>query len=291
MATAMRLLAYIPSPSKGILHLGPIPLHAYGLCLAIGVLVAATVAEKRWEAKGGQPGVIGEIGVGVVVAGVIGARVYHLFTGYDWKTGGIAGTVKIWQGGLSIWGAVGGGAIAVLVYAKRKHLPTGKLVDAIGPGVVLAQAIGRWGNYFNQELFGRPSTWPWALKIDLAHRPAQYVRFATFQPTFLYESLWCLLVFGILIWSERRYRFVEGQTFALYVALYTFGRFFFELMRSDPASRLFGVRFNAMLSALLCVIATVWFVVLARRDREPVTGSESDERHAGNVPATEAPTA
>jgi prolipoprotein diacylglyceryl transferase len=262
------LLGFIPSPSKGILHLGPIPLHAYGLCLAVGVLAAAYVAERRWEARGGKPGTIGEIGLVVVVSGVVGARVYHLFTGYDWHTGGIAGTVKIWQGGLSIWGAVGGGAIAVVVMARRKHLPTLKLMDAIAPGVVLAQAIGRWGNYFNQELFGRPTRWPWGLEIDVAHRPAQYIAFRTFQPTFLYESLWCLAVFGLLLWAERRFRFRPGQTFALYVALYTFGRFFFELMRSDPASQVFGVRFNALLSAVLCVIGVVWFVVLSRRDRD-----------------------
>jgi prolipoprotein diacylglyceryl transferase len=262
------LLGFIPSPSKGILHLGPVPLHAYGLCLAVGVLVAATVAERRWEARGGKKGTIGEIGLIVVVSGVVGARVYHLFTGYDWHTGGIAGTVKIWQGGLSIWGAVGGGALAVVIVARRRGLPTLKLLDAIAPGVVLAQAIGRWGNYFNQELFGRPTRWPWGLEIDVAHRPAQYIAYRTFQPTFLYESLWCLAVFGLLVWAERRFRFAEGQTFALYVALYTFGRFFFELMRSDPATRLFGVRFNALVSAVLCITATAWFVVLSGRDRD-----------------------
>jgi prolipoprotein diacylglyceryl transferase len=235
------------------------------------VLVAATIAERRWEAKGGAPGTIGEIGVVVVVSGVIGARVYHLFTGYDWHDGGIAGTVKIWQGGLSIWGAVAGGLIAIVIVAHRKHLPTLKLCDAIAPGVVLAQAIGRWGNYFNQELFGRPTKLPWGLEIDLAHRPAQYVAFKTFQPTFLYESLWCLAIFCVLVLAERRFRFRPGQTFALYVTLYTFGRFFFELMRSDPATRLFGVRFNALLAAALCVIGAVWFVMLSRREPDEFT--------------------
>jgi prolipoprotein diacylglyceryl transferase len=285
------VLAFIPSPSKGILHLGPIPLHAYGLCLAIGVLVAATVAERRWEAKGGRPGVIGEIGVAVVVSGVIGARVYHLFTGYDWSTGGIAGTVKIWQGGLSIWGAVAGGVIALLVEAQRRHLPKGMLLDAVAPGVVLAQAIGRWGNYFNQELFGRPTKLPWGLEIDVAHRPVQYVAFKTFQPTFLYESLWCLAVFAVLLWTERHFKMRAGQTFAQYVAMYTFGRFFFELMRSDPATHVFGIRFNALLSAALCVIASVWFVVLSRRPL-PVDAApaRSDEDHIVDEPDLGAPT-
>jgi prolipoprotein diacylglyceryl transferase len=275
----MSLSGFIPSPAKGILHIGPIPLHAYGLCLALGVLVAATIAERRWAAKGGRPGTIGEIAVVVVVSGVIGARVYHLFTGYDWHTGGILGTVKIWQGGLSIWGAVSAGALAVVVVSRRRGLPTLILLDAIAPGVAVAQAIGRWGNYFNQELFGRPTTWPWGLEIDLAHRPAKYLAFKTFQPTFLYESLWCLLIFGFIVWAERRFRFRAGQTFALYVASYTFGRFFFELMRSDPATMLFGVRFNALLSAALCVGSTAWFVVLARRDRDPshiISGTDLD---------------
>ncbi len=227
------------------------------------------------------------------MCGVVGARVYHLFTGYDWTDGGIAGTIKIWQGGLSIWGAVAGGALGVIFMARKRHLPTMPLLDVIAPGVVLAQAIGRWGNYFNQELFGRPTRLPWALEIDVAHRPTRYLHYATFQPTFLYESLWCLLVFGVLIWAERHFHFVAGQTFALYVALYTFGRFFFELMRSDPATKLFGVRFNAMVSALLCLVGAVWFVVLARRERAQQTelgaGPERDTGHTAKASPSEAP--
>jgi prolipoprotein diacylglyceryl transferase len=197
---------------------------------------------------------------------VIGARVYHLFTGYDWKDGGLAGTVKIWQGGLSIWGAVAGGAIAVVVVAHRRNLPTLLLLDAIGPAVALAQAIGRWGNYFNQELFGRPTRLPWGLEIDVAHRPVHYLAEQTFHPTFLYESLWCLFIVGVIVWAEHRFRFRPGQSFALYVTMYTFGRFFFELMRSDKATKIFGVRFNALLSAVLCITCAVWFVVLGRRE-------------------------
>jgi prolipoprotein diacylglyceryl transferase len=247
------------------------------LFLAAGVLVAAAIAERRWVRRGGRPGTIGEIGVFVVVSGIIGARVYHLFTGYDWDTGGIAGTVKIWQGGLSIWGAVAGGALAVVVVARVRRLPTLRLLDAIAPGVVMAQAIGRWGNYFNQELFGRPTRLPWGLEIDFAHRPRQYAAFKTFHPTFLYESLWCLVIFGLLLWSERRFRLRAGQTVALYIALYTFGRFFLELMRSDPATKIFGVRFNALLSAALCVGATVWFVMLGRH------GVEAGDVDVGDV--------
>src|SRR5436190_7402657 len=211
--------AFIPSPARGILHIGPIQLHAYGLMLAIAVLVAAKIADVRWRRSGHNPKVIAEIAVPVVIAGVIGARIYHLFTGYKWDQDGIVGAFEIWHGGLSIWGAVAGGLLMVVYLARRRHLDTLALLDAIGPAVVVAQAIGRWGNYFNQELFGRPTRLPWGLEIDLKHRPARYVNFETFHPTFLYESLWCLVIFGLLIWAERRYKFVAGQTFALYVAL------------------------------------------------------------------------
>jgi prolipoprotein diacylglyceryl transferase len=277
------MLAYIPSPSHGILHIGPLALHAYGLMLAIGVLAAAKIADVRWGRTGNDPKVIAEIAVPVVVAGVVGARVYHLFTGYKWSDGGIVGAFEIWKGGLSIWGAVGGGLIAVVFLARRKHLDTLTLLDAVGPGVVVAQAIGRWGNYFNQELFGRPSKLPWALEIDPAHRPLHYQGFATFQPTFLYESIWCLLIFATIVWIERHRGLRKGQAFTLYVAMYCFGRCFFEWLRVDPATRIFGIRFNLLLSAVACVIGAISFVRLGRRPEPSAIAS-------GPVPG-EVPTA
>jgi prolipoprotein diacylglyceryl transferase len=238
--------------------------------LAIGVLVAAKIADFRWRQAGNENSkAIAELAVPVVVCGVIGARVYHLFTGYKWSEGGIAGAFEIWKGGLSIWGAVGGGLLAVVFLARRRHLDTLALLDAMGPAVVVAQAIGRWGNWFNQELFGRPSKLPWALEIDPAHRPLGYELTKTFQPTFLYESIWCLIVFATIIWLERNRGLVKGQAFALYVAMYTFGRIFFEWMRVDPASKIFGIRFNLLLSAALCVGSSVWFVRLGRRRDRP----------------------
>jgi prolipoprotein diacylglyceryl transferase len=269
------MVAFIPSPKNGIVHIGPIPLHAYGLMLAIGVLVATKVAETRWKRGGHNPAEFSAIVVPVVIAGVIGARIYHLFTGYSWDSGGLIGTVEIWKGGLSIWGAVAGGLIALLVIARRRHLDGLALMDAIAPGVVLAQAIGRWGNYFNQELFGRPTTLPWGLKIDLAHRPAGYTQYATFHPTFLYESLWCLFVFGTILFVERRRPLKRGQVFALYVAMYSFGRIWFEALRIDAAERIFGIRFNLLLSIALSVFGAVWFVWLGRRP-QPATTAEPD---------------
>ena len=260
-------LAFIPSPKHGIVHLGPLPLHAYGLMLALGVVAAAKIAHHRWTQAGRDPSVINEIAVPVVVGGVIGARIYHLFTGYKWSESGIVGTIEIWKGGLSIWGAIAGGLVVLAFLARRRRLELLPLTDAIAPAVAVAQAIGRWGNYFNQELFGRPSRLPWALEIDRANRPAGYSQFATFHPTFLYESLWCLLVFAAIILVERNYRLRHGQTFAMYLALYTFGRTGFESLRIDDATRIFGVRFNLLLSATLCVGGVAWFARLGRPQR------------------------
>lgn len=259
------MIGYIPSPEHGTIGIGPLQLHAYGLMLAIGVLVAAKIADVRWRRAGNDSKVIGEIAVPVVVAGVIGARIYHLFTGYKWSDGGVTGALEIWKGGLSIWGAVAGGLIAVVFLARRRHLDALALLDAMGPAVVVAQAIGRWGNWFNQELFGKPSKLPWALEIDPAHRPLGYELTKTFQPTFLYESIWCLLVFATIVWLERHRGLVKGQAFALYVAMYSFGRIFFEAMRVDPASKIFGIRFNLLLAAVLCAGSTAWCVRLERK--------------------------
>jgi prolipoprotein diacylglyceryl transferase len=265
VSAAADLLASIPSPESGVFHLGPVPLHLYGLTLAVGVIAATYVAEARWKRMGHDPREISTIAVWVVLAGVVGARLYHVVTDYQLYTDDPLGVFEIWNGGLAIWGAVIGGAIAVVILARRHRLDALSLCDAIAPGVVLAQAIGRWGNYFNQELFGRPSTLPWAVEIDFAHRPDRYQEFATFQPTFLYESLWCLLVFGVLLWAERIPTHRRGQTVALYVTLYTAGRFVFENMRSDPAHTIAGLRVNAWVSVALFVTGIVWFVWLGRR--------------------------
>jgi prolipoprotein diacylglyceryl transferase len=275
----VRLLASIPSPSDGIVHIGPLPLHAYGLMLALGVIAATRLAEPRAIARGFEPGLIANIATKVVVGGVLGARVYHLFTGYDWSADGFWGIFAIWRGGLSIWGAVGGGVLVLIVIARHRHLDTLALLDAIGPCVAVAQAIGRWGNWFNQELFGRPSTLPWAVEIDKAHRPAGYEHFTTFQPTFLYESIWCLGIWFVITRAERRFSFARGQAFALYVALYTFERTFMELLRVDKATHVFGIRFNALLSAVICVVFTVWFLRLRRKQRRTTAASSrvSDE--------------
>ena len=282
------MLASIPSPSNGTIDLGPLPLHAYGLLLAIGVVVATKIAETRWVRRGGDAKAFGELVVWVVIAGVVGARVYHLFTGYDWDEGGLVGTVEIWEGGLSIWGVLAGGIIAVVVLARIKHLDTLVLMDCIAPGLLAAQAIGRWGNWFNQELFGRPTDLPWALEIDPQHRPADYLADATFHPTFLYESIYLVILLGILLAAERRFRFRKGQAFALYLAMYTFGRTFLELLRIDEGPQnVFGVRVNALVSALICVVSVAWLVWLGRHGRtyDPPTESAMSDSRQVNPPS------
>jgi prolipoprotein diacylglyceryl transferase len=282
------VLASIPSPDSS--NLGPF--HMYGALLAVGVVVAVLVAEQRWRRRGyGSPGVA-DVSFWVVVWGVIGARAYHVITDYQRFDDDPLRAFQIWKGGLSIWGAVIAGAIAVVVVTRRRHMPTLVVMDCMAPGIVLAQAIGRWGNWFNQELFGRPTTLPWGLEISIEHRPLGYQQYTTFHPTFLYESLSCLAIVGLLLLAEKRLPLKHGQTFALYVILYTFGRFWFENLRIDPAHDVGPLRVNAWVSVGVFLFGLWWFWWLGRhepRQRRPgATGDEASEiertetlRHSG----------
>jgi prolipoprotein diacylglyceryl transferase len=270
-------LASIPSPSNGILHLGPVPLHMYGLMIAAGVLVAASVGRRRYVRKGGSddPEVhkrraedFDSVAFWAVVAGIIGARLYHVITDYQLFEGHWERTVQIWKGGLGIWGAVVGGALAVWIVGRRRSMVFSVVADSIVPGLLFAQAIGRWGNYFNQELFGGPSSLPWAVEIDRAHRPSGYGKYATFQPTFLYESLWCAALGCALVWIDRRYKLARGQLTALYMAGYTAFRFVMEEMRIDEAHTIGPLRVNAWVSIVVFVFSVTLFVVLGRRARD-----------------------
>jgi prolipoprotein diacylglyceryl transferase len=269
-------LASIPSPSDGVLHLGPVPLHMYGLMIAAGVLVAAAVGRRRYVRKGGSedPDVnkrraeaFDSVAFWAVIWGIIGARLYHVITDYQLFEGHWERTVQIWKGGLGIWGAVAGGAIAVWVVARRRKMVFADIADSIVPGLAFAQAIGRWGNWFNQELFGGPSGLPWAVEIDRAHRPDGYAKYATFQPTFLYESLWCLALGFALLWIDKRFKLVRGQLFALYAAGYTMFRVVMEEMRIDPAHTIGPLRVNAWVSIAVFLISVAIFFALGRRAR------------------------
>ena len=261
-------LAFIPSPSSNGIHLGPLNLRAYGVLIAIGALIAIEWAGRRWVARGGASGDIPAVAIWAVPAGMVGARAYHVITDNQLYRGHWIDALKIWDGGLGIWGGVLAGAAVGAWVGARRGLSPARLLDAAAPAIPLAQAIGRWGNYFNQELFGRPTTLPWGLRIDVANRPAGYERFATFHPTFLYESLWDLAVVAIVLWAERRLRLRPGRLFVVYVAAYTFGRFFTESMRIDPSHRFFGLRLNDWTSVIVFACALT-FLLVRRAPAEP----------------------
>ena len=258
-------LAFIPSPSNGTLNIGPLPLHVYGLLLAVGVVVGTLISERRWQRWGHDRREIGDMIVVVVISGVVGARLYHVATDYQLFEHHWIRVFEIWRGGLSIWGVIIAGVLAVVVMSRIRHVDTLGIMDAMTVGIMVAQAFGRWGNYFNQELFGEPTRLPWGLEIDRAHRPAGYTQFTTFHPTFLYESLYLIILVGILLAVERRFVLRRGQSTALYLAMYTFGRFWFENLRIDPAHTIFGLRVNAWVSLLACIGTAAWFVWLGRR--------------------------
>jgi prolipoprotein diacylglyceryl transferase len=266
--TSSEVLAFIPSPSQGVWNLGPVPLRAYALLIIAGIIVAVWFGGKRYVARGGTPGTITDIAIWAVPFGIIGGRLYHVITDnqlYFGENGkGLAAAFRIWDGGLGIWGAVAFGALGAWIGARRAGVALPPVADAIAPGIALAQAIGRWGNYFNQELFGKPTTVPWALEIDPAHRPAGYEQFATFQPTFLYESLWLLGMVLVLVWADKRFRMGHGRVFALYVLLYCVGRFWIEGLRIDDANEILGLRLNEWTSILVGLGALIYLIVSAR---------------------------
>jgi prolipoprotein diacylglyceryl transferase len=264
----VELLASIPSPSQGTWNLGPLPLRAYALLIIAGIIVAIVVGSRRYVARGGSAGVIGDIALWAVPFGIIGGRLYHVIT--DWQLyfspggTGIVGALRIWDGGLGIWGAVALGGLGAWIGARRLGVALPPIADAIAPGIALAQAIGRWGNWFNQELFGAPTTLPWGLEIAPQYRPEGYADYATFHPTFLYESLWMVGVALVLIWADKRFRMGHGRVFALYVLLYCLGRVWIEYLRIDTANTVLGLRLNIWTSVLVGIGALVYLIVSAR---------------------------
>ncbi|MEO6880820.1 MAG: prolipoprotein diacylglyceryl transferase [Mycobacteriaceae bacterium] len=282
MSPSSTVLAYIPSPSRGVLHLGPLPLRAYALFIIIGIVIAVWWGDKRWVARGGTVGTIGDVAIWAVPFGLVGGRLYHVATDHELYFG--AGrnplnALKVWDGGLGIWGAVLLGAVGAWIACRRKGIPLPALADALGPPIVLAQGLGRIGNYFNQELYGRPTTLPWGLEIfprlnaaglpdDLnGVVPPGAAPIAIVQPTFLYELIWDLLVAVLVVWADRRFRLGHGRAFALYVAGYCVGRLGVELLRSDPATHIFGVRINVY-TAVIVFLAAMAYFLLAPKGRE-----------------------
>ncbi|ARX82820.1 diacylglyceryl transferase [Streptomyces alboflavus] len=247
-----------------MVDLGPIPLRGYAFCIIIGVFVAVWLGNRRWVARGGRPGTVADISVWAVPFGLVGGRLYHVITDYqlyfsdgrDWVD-----AFKIWEGGLGIWGAIAFGAVGAWIGCRRRGIPLPAWADALAPGIAVAQAIGRWGNWFNQELYGKKTDLPWALKITSAEDGRVP---GTYHPTFLYESLWCIGVAVLVIWADRRFKLGHGRAFALYVASYCAGRFWIEYMRVDDAHEFLGLRLNNWTALLVFVLAVVYFVVSAR---------------------------
>lgn len=276
------LAASIPSPSQGVWHLGPVPLRAYALAIIAGIIAAAWLTSKRWAARGGDPEEVITITYWAVPFGIVGGRIYHVFSSPDayWGEGGEPiRALYIWQGGLGIWGAVALGAVGAYIGCRREGVRFSSFADAVAPGLLVAQAIGRLGNWFNQELFGGPTTLPWGLEVDPAVAVAAGETAGTlFHPTFLYELLWNLAAAALIIWLDRRYRLGGGRVFFLYVALYTAGRVWIEMLRIDPAEQVLGLRLNVWTSILLGLGAVVAFVVATRRGapREPTVYLDPD---------------
>jgi len=281
------MLAALPSPSSGALHVGPLQLRAYGLCIAAGAWAAVVVCSRRYRRRGGDPNLITTIAVRAIPAGLIGARLYHVLTDYELylpPKGHPINAFKIWDGGLGIWGGVALGVVVGAWVARRRGADVGVLFDCVAPALPLAQAIGRWGNWFNQELFGKPTGLPWGLRIDAAHRPAAYLGSHTFQPIFLYESIWDLCVVGIVVAVERRFRLRKGSLLLVYAATYTFGRFFTEYDRIDFAHKLGPLRLNDWASVIVFSAATIALVQLNRQRVAPSTPISTDDTEGAGAP-------
>ncbi|MFW2514141.1 prolipoprotein diacylglyceryl transferase [Demequina sp. SO4-13] len=261
---------FIPAPPDGLqtFSLGPVTIHAYALCILAGIFVAVWLTTRRWVERGGDGDKVGDIVLWAIPFGIVGGRLYHVISTpgpYFGEGGDPWAALEIWNGGLGIWGAVALGALGAFIGARRHGVSFTAFADAAAPAVLIAQAIGRLGNYLNQELFGSPSTLPWALEVDPAFRPEGYAEFATFHPTFLYEMVWNLVGAALIIWLDRRFDLRGGRTFWLYVMVYVSGRLWIELVRIDTAVTVGGLRINVWVSIAVLALAVAMFMILGRR--------------------------
>lgn len=284
------LLASIPSPSRSYISLGPLDIRAYGVAIAVSVLVALWITSRRWRRaiadrddayRASANDLVGTIAIWAVPAGLIGARLYHVITDFDRYQDSLGDALKIWQGGLGIWGGISVGVLVAVWMLRRGGHSTGAMLDALAPALAVAQAIGRLGNWFNQELYGQPTDLPWGLEIDQAHRVAGYGLEETFHPTFAYEALWNLCLAATLVWVVPKVlpHLRTGYLFAVYVLGYTAGRLWIELLRIDTANELWGVRINVWTSIVVGLAALIAVLVGLRRG--PDSAQQADQGLAG----------
>ncbi|HET8565818.1 MAG TPA: prolipoprotein diacylglyceryl transferase [Solirubrobacterales bacterium] len=254
------MISSIPSPTSSGLQLGPLEVHVYGLMYVVGLAAAVLITVRRWEALGGSRTTVYDVAKWGFPAGLIGGRLYFDLTSSGEVPAHWWGPFAVWDGGMGIWGGIALGSVVGIWRLRRAEVSVAEFMDAAAPALLVGQAIGRIGNYFNQELFGGPTSLPWGLEISPAHRPAGYEHFATFQPTFLYELIWNLSLAAFLVWLGKRRRIRPPGLFALYVAGYSAFRIFEESLRVDPAHHILGLRLNFYVATLLCVVGLIWFV-------------------------------
>ncbi len=287
LTTAAALPATIPSPAQGVWYLGFFPIRAYAMCILAGIVLAVWITQRRLAARGGAPGEALDVAAYAVPFGIVGGRLYHVMTTwqpYFGQGGHPLNAFKIWQGGLGIWGAVALGALGAWIGCRRRGVPFLRFADCAAPGIAVAQALGRFGNYFNNELYGARTNLPWGLQIHQWDQAAGHavrgadgaaVVLGTFQPTFLYESIWCLVVAATIVWAERRFGLAHGRVFALYVMLYTVGRGVIEMLRTDEANHILGLRLNVWTSVIVFLGALYGFWRAGRRALPGDVGHES----------------
>lgn len=297
VATTTGVAAYLPSPTEGVLWLGPIPIRAYALCILAGIGVAIWVAGRRLVDRGGSKDDVIAVAWWAVPFGILGGRIYHVITTWQpyWgKDGHPVDALKIWDGGLGIWGAIALGALGAWIGCRRAEISFLDFADAAAPGILVAQAMGRWGNWFNNELYGDPTTVPWKLQIHewdqsrghAVMQDGKAVVLGYFQPTFLYESIFCLLLAILILYVDRRVILGRGRSFALYVMGYPVGRIVFELMRSDPANHILGLRVNVWMSMIIFALGLILFVWFGRRHPDGVregVGERPDDGPDGGL--------
>jgi prolipoprotein diacylglyceryl transferase len=262
MAPVSAILAFIPSPSTGVFHVGPLTIHMYGVTLLLAIAACIWLTGTRWVRWGGDWDLVYRMSIWGVIFGIIGARIYHDITSWNQDSAIHAhwyGPFAVWSGGLGIWGAIPLGVLAGAWVVHRAGASVTLMMDAVAPGLLLAQGIGRWGNWWNQELYGKPSTLPWALKISPEHRLPGYTA-ATYHPTFLYEFLWDIFGVLVLLWIDRRFKIRRPGLFALYVAIYTSFRMYEETLRIDPSNHFLGQRINFWVSLVLFVASVAFFI-------------------------------